>query len=90
MPFSIHHRSWIIFSGELSKDAQLVPTCLSQWLDSARVVQQLVALIDPSCSEDHHSNAAEALCEMIKLSREQMSLLQEKAPADPLLESLES
>ncbi|KAL3242177.1 hypothetical protein MRX96_047799 [Rhipicephalus microplus] len=55
-----------------------------------QVVQELVALIDPGCSEEKHSNAAEALCEMIKLTREQMSLLQEKAPADPLLESLES
>ncbi|XP_029848252.2 serine/threonine-protein phosphatase 6 regulatory subunit 3 isoform X2 [Ixodes scapularis] len=71
-------------------DSEILRTSITQWLDSARVVQQLVALIDPSCSEDHHSNAAEALCEMIKLSREQMSLLQEKAPADPLLESLES
>ncbi|CAN7995276.1 unnamed protein product [Ixodes hexagonus] len=71
-------------------DSELLRTSITQWLDSARVVQQLVSLIDPSCSEDQHSNAAEALCEMIKLSREQMSLLQEKAPADPLLESLES
>lgn len=71
-------------------DSEILRTSITQWLDGARVVQQLVSLIDPSCSEDQHSNAAEALCEMIKLSREQMSLLQEKAPADPLLESLES
>ncbi|XP_037524345.1 serine/threonine-protein phosphatase 6 regulatory subunit 3 isoform X4 [Rhipicephalus sanguineus] len=71
-------------------DSEALRASITQWLDKAQVVQQLVALIDPGCSEEKHSNAAEALCEMIKLSREQMSLLQEKAPADPLLESLES
>uniref|UniRef100_A0A1E1XJF7 Putative sap family cell cycle dependent phosphatase-associated protein n=1 Tax=Amblyomma sculptum TaxID=1581419 RepID=A0A1E1XJF7_AMBSC len=71
-------------------DSEALRASITQWLDSAKVVQQLVALIDPACSEEKHSNAAEALCEMIKLSREQMSLLQEKAPTDPLLESLES
>lgn len=71
-------------------DSEALRTSITQWLDGAKVVQQLVALIDPACSEEKHSNASEALCEMIKLSREQMSLLQEKAPTDPLLESLES
>lgn len=71
-------------------DSEALRASITQWLDSAKVVQQLVALIDPTCSEEKHSNAAEALCEIIKLSREQMSLLQEKAPTDPLLESLES
>lgn len=71
-------------------ESEALRSSITQWLDKAQVVQQLVALIDPACSEEKHSNAAEALCEMIKLSREQMSLLQEKAPADPLLESLES
>lgn len=71
-------------------ESEILRTSITQWLDGAKVVQQLVSLIDPSCSEDQNSNAAEALCEMIKLSREQMSLLQEKAPPDPLLASLES
>lgn len=71
-------------------DSEALRASITQWLDKAQVVQELVALIDPGCSEEKHSNAAEALCEMIKLTREQMSLLQEKAPADPLLESLES
>ncbi|XP_077530779.1 phosphatase 6 regulatory subunit 1-like protein fmt isoform X3 [Haemaphysalis longicornis] len=71
-------------------ESEALRASITQWLDGARVVQQLVALIDPACSEEKHSNAAEALCEMVKLSREQMSLLQEKAPPDPLLETLES
>lgn len=71
-------------------ESEALRSSITQWLNGARVVEQLVALIDPACSEEKHSNAAEALCEMIKLSREQMSLLQEKAPADPLLETLES
>ncbi|XP_070383086.1 serine/threonine-protein phosphatase 6 regulatory subunit 3 isoform X4 [Dermacentor albipictus] len=71
-------------------DSEALRVSITQWLDKEKLVQQLVALIDPGCSEEKQSNAAEALCEMIKLSREQMSLLQEKAPADPLLESLES
>ena len=37
-----------------------------------------------------HSNASQSLCDIIRLSREQMSMLQEKADADPLLATIES
>ena len=37
-----------------------------------------------------HCNAAQSLCDIIRLSREQMSQLQEKAEPDPLLQTLES
>ncbi len=42
-----------------------------------------------SCLQKH-SNAAQTLCDIIRLSREQMSQLQEKAEPDPLLNALES
>ena len=37
-----------------------------------------------------HCNASQALCDIIRLSREQMSQLQERADEDPLLATLES
>lgn len=61
-----------------------------KWLNEQKVVERLIALIDPNCSEERNGNAAQALCDIVKVSREHMSLLQEKADPDPLLESIES
>uniref|UniRef100_A0A2R5LKL2 Putative sap family cell cycle dependent phosphatase-associated protein n=1 Tax=Ornithodoros turicata TaxID=34597 RepID=A0A2R5LKL2_9ACAR len=73
-----------------SVDNQELRASIMQWLNGEQVIQRLVGLIDVSCSEDQNGNAAEALCEIVKASREQMCLLQEKAPPDPLLEAVES
>ncbi|KAI0242408.1 Serine/threonine-protein phosphatase 6 regulatory subunit 3 [Lamellibrachia satsuma] len=64
-------------------------TCIT-WLNEQQLVQKLVAMIDGSQSEEKHCNASQSLCDIIRLSREQMSLLQEKADADPLLATIES
>ncbi|KAM3832640.1 serine/threonine-protein phosphatase 6 regulatory subunit 2 isoform 2-T2 [Vipera latastei] len=61
-----------------------------QWLNDARLVERLVELIRPHQDEDRQSNASQTLCDVIRLSRDQSSQLQEGADPDPLLASLES
>ncbi|XP_067123496.1 serine/threonine-protein phosphatase 6 regulatory subunit 3 isoform X2 [Centruroides vittatus] len=61
-----------------------------KWLDDQKVVQRLIGLINPNFTEERNGNAAQALCDIIKVSREHMSLLQEKAEPDPLLKTIES
>ncbi|XP_062839547.1 serine/threonine-protein phosphatase 6 regulatory subunit 2 isoform X2 [Anolis carolinensis] len=60
------------------------------WLNDAKVIQRLVGLIHPSQDEDRQSNASQTLCDVIRLSRDQGSQLQEPPEADPLLAVLES
>ncbi|XP_072164933.1 serine/threonine-protein phosphatase 6 regulatory subunit 3-like isoform X1 [Diadema setosum] len=59
------------------------------WLNEQRFIQRLVDLIDAEQSEDTHSNAAQTLCDIVRLSREHMSQLQECAENDPLLTAVE-
>lgn len=61
-----------------------------KWLDEQKVIQRLIALINPNFTEERNGNAAQALCDIVKVSREHMSLLQEKAEPDPLLQTIES
>ncbi|XP_039181282.1 serine/threonine-protein phosphatase 6 regulatory subunit 2 isoform X2 [Crotalus tigris] len=61
-----------------------------QWLNDARLVERLVELIRPHQEEGRQSNASQTLCDVIRLSRDQSSQLQEGADPDPLLASLES
>ena len=63
--------------------------CSLQWLNEQRFIQRLVDLIDTEQSEDTHSNAAQTLCDIVRLTREHMSQLQECAENDPLLTTLE-
>ncbi|KAH0617267.1 hypothetical protein JD844_029161 [Phrynosoma platyrhinos] len=60
------------------------------WLNEAKVIQRLVGLIHPSQDEDRQSNASQTLCDIIRLSRDQNSQLQDVPEADPLLAVLES
>ncbi|XP_034983080.2 serine/threonine-protein phosphatase 6 regulatory subunit 2 isoform X1 [Zootoca vivipara] len=60
------------------------------WLNEARIIQQLVELIRPDQDEDRQSNASQTLCDIIRLSRDQSSQFQEVAEPDPLLAALES
>ncbi|XP_061493914.1 serine/threonine-protein phosphatase 6 regulatory subunit 2 isoform X2 [Rhineura floridana] len=60
------------------------------WLNEAKIVQRLVELIHPNQDEDRQSNASQTLCDIIRLSRDQSSQLQEVAEPDPLLAALES
>ncbi|XP_060100518.1 serine/threonine-protein phosphatase 6 regulatory subunit 2 [Heteronotia binoei] len=69
--------------------AQLRQEVLS-WLNQSKVIQRLVELISPSQEDDRQSNASQTLCDIIRLSRDQSSQLQEAAEPDPLLAVLES
>ncbi|XP_067276130.1 serine/threonine-protein phosphatase 6 regulatory subunit 2 isoform X1 [Pseudorasbora parva] len=69
------------------------PVCLRQevlsWLNEERLIQRLVELIHPHSDSERQSNASQTLCEIIRLSRDQASLLQEPLETDPLLTTLE-
>ncbi|XP_028609555.1 serine/threonine-protein phosphatase 6 regulatory subunit 2 isoform X4 [Grammomys surdaster] len=60
------------------------------WLNEEKVIQRLVELIHPHQDEDRQSNASQALCDIIRLGRDQGSQLQETVEPDPLLIALES
>uniref|UniRef100_A0A8C6HTI4 Protein phosphatase 6, regulatory subunit 2 n=1 Tax=Mus spicilegus TaxID=10103 RepID=A0A8C6HTI4_MUSSI len=60
------------------------------WLNEEKIIQRLVELIHPHQDEDRQSNASQALCDIIRLGRDQGSQLQETVEPDPLLITLES
>ncbi|XP_010632556.1 serine/threonine-protein phosphatase 6 regulatory subunit 2 isoform X4 [Fukomys damarensis] len=60
------------------------------WLNEEKTIQRLVELIHPHQDEDRQSNASQALCDIVRLSRDQGSQLQETLEPDPLLTALES
>ncbi|XP_008832974.1 serine/threonine-protein phosphatase 6 regulatory subunit 2 isoform X2 [Nannospalax galili] len=60
------------------------------WLNEEKIIQRLVELIHPHQDEDRQSNASQALCDIIRLGRDQGSQLQEAVEPDPLLTALES
>uniref|UniRef100_A0A3B5R6F4 Protein phosphatase 6, regulatory subunit 3 n=1 Tax=Xiphophorus maculatus TaxID=8083 RepID=A0A3B5R6F4_XIPMA len=59
------------------------------WLNEEKVIQRLVDMVQPSQDEDRHSNASQSLCEIIRLSRDQMFQVQGCSEPDPLLATLE-
>ncbi|KAK7151795.1 hypothetical protein R3I94_008214 [Phoxinus phoxinus] len=69
------------------------PACLRQevliWLNEERLIQRLIELIQPHSDDERQSNASQTLCDIIRLSRDQASLLQEPSETDPLLATLE-
>ncbi|KAM8972119.1 serine/threonine-protein phosphatase 6 regulatory subunit 2 isoform 2-T2 [Pelodytes ibericus] len=60
------------------------------WLNEEKLIQRLVDLIHCSQEEDRQSNASQTLCDLIRLSRDQCSQMQETLETDPLLATLES
>lgn len=60
------------------------------WLDEEKLIQRLVELIHSSQEDDRQSNASQTLCDVIRLSRDQGTQLQEVPEPDPLLTVLES
>lgn len=60
------------------------------WLDSQRVVQCLVALLDPSVDPERHCNAAQLLCDVIRMSRENQHTSVERTDPDPILNTIEA
>lgn len=53
------------------------------WLNEEKIIQRIVALIHPHQDEDRQSNASQALCDIIRLGRDQGSQLQETVEPDP-------
>nr|XP_020024566.1 serine/threonine-protein phosphatase 6 regulatory subunit 3-like isoform X2 [Castor canadensis] len=59
------------------------------WLNEEKIIQRLVEIVHPSQEEDRHSNASQSLCEIVRLSRDQMLQVQNSTEPDPLLATLE-
>ncbi|XP_074076121.1 serine/threonine-protein phosphatase 6 regulatory subunit 1 isoform X2 [Macrotis lagotis] len=59
------------------------------WLNNERIVERLVDMIHPDQDDNQHSNASQSLCDIVRLSREQMIHLQDGAEPDRLLATLE-
>uniref|UniRef100_F6T903 Protein phosphatase 6 regulatory subunit 1 n=1 Tax=Ornithorhynchus anatinus TaxID=9258 RepID=F6T903_ORNAN len=59
------------------------------WLNEEKIVQRLIEMIHPSKDESQHSNAAQSLCDIVRLSREQMIHIQDSPEPDQLLATLE-
>ncbi|KAJ8919864.1 hypothetical protein NQ315_006393 [Exocentrus adspersus] len=60
------------------------------WLDSQRIMQSLVSLLDPKIDKERHYNVAQLLCDFIRIARDTQRNSTERADPDPLLNSLES
>ncbi|XP_070190281.1 serine/threonine-protein phosphatase 6 regulatory subunit 3-like isoform X3 [Littorina saxatilis] len=60
-----------------------------EWLNECQIVQRLVDCIVPSSDEDIHCNAAQSLCDIVRLGREQMMQMQDTSDPDPLLTTME-
>uniref|UniRef100_H2ZW30 Protein phosphatase 6 regulatory subunit 1 n=1 Tax=Latimeria chalumnae TaxID=7897 RepID=H2ZW30_LATCH len=59
------------------------------WLNEEKIVQRLIDMIHQSKDDDQHSNASQSLCDIIRLSREQMIQIQDSLEPDQLLATLE-
>ncbi|XP_023364437.1 serine/threonine-protein phosphatase 6 regulatory subunit 1 isoform X4 [Otolemur garnettii] len=59
------------------------------WLNEEKIVQRLIEQIHPSKDDNQHSNASQSLCDIIRLSREQMVQVQDSPEPDQLLATLE-
>ncbi|XP_030645702.1 serine/threonine-protein phosphatase 6 regulatory subunit 2 [Chanos chanos] len=61
------------------------------WLNEEKLIQRLTALIQPHTDTERQSNASQALCDIIRLSRDQTNQMPlEISQPDPLLALLES
>ncbi|KAI5624326.1 serine/threonine-protein phosphatase 6 regulatory subunit 2, partial [Silurus asotus] len=58
------------------------------WLDKEKLIQSLIEFIRPQTDNERQANASQALCDIIRLSRDQVGQ-QEASDADPLLATLE-
>ncbi|XP_029171427.1 serine/threonine-protein phosphatase 6 regulatory subunit 3 isoform X2 [Nylanderia fulva] len=60
------------------------------WLDSQHLVQRLVKLLAPTAESTKHANAAQLLCDMVAVARENQRTSTERTDPDPILNTLES
>ncbi|KAL4233518.1 Serine/threonine-protein phosphatase 6 regulatory subunit 2 [Mactra antiquata] len=66
-----------------------VRRAMIEWLNEKQIVQKLVNCIHKDYDDDINCNAAQSLCDIIRLGREQVIQLQERADPDPLLTTVE-
>ncbi|KAH9505634.1 Serine/threonine-protein phosphatase 6 regulatory subunit 3 [Bulinus truncatus] len=60
-----------------------------EWLNEQKIVEKLVDSIVASKDEDIHCNAAQSLCDIVRLGREQFIQQQDSSDPDPLLVTME-
>ncbi|XP_074101639.1 phosphatase 6 regulatory subunit 1-like protein fmt isoform X2 [Cotesia typhae] len=60
------------------------------WLDTQQLVQRLIKLLSSEANSDKHTNAAQLLCDIVKLAREYRLTCTERTDPDPILNTLES
>ncbi|RUS76743.1 hypothetical protein EGW08_015499 [Elysia chlorotica] len=60
-----------------------------EWLNEEKIVEKLVDSIVVATDEDIHCNAAQSLCDIVRLGREQFIQQQDIAEPDPLLVTME-
>ncbi|CAH1990070.1 unnamed protein product [Acanthoscelides obtectus] len=60
------------------------------WLDSQRIMQSLVSLLNPKVDKERHYNVAQLLCDFIRTARDTLRNSTERVDPDPLLNTLES
>lgn len=61
------------------------------WLDSQRIIQQLVSLLNPKIEKERHDNVAQLFCDFIRIARDNQRFNStERVDPDPLLNTLES
>ncbi|XP_069048298.1 serine/threonine-protein phosphatase 6 regulatory subunit 2a isoform X1 [Lepisosteus oculatus] len=59
------------------------------WLNEEKLIQRLIELICTGAEEEKQSNSSQTLCDIIRLSRDQATQLQDTTEPDPLLTVLE-
>ncbi|XP_029440073.1 serine/threonine-protein phosphatase 6 regulatory subunit 1 isoform X2 [Rhinatrema bivittatum] len=59
------------------------------WLNEEKIVQRLIDMIHPLRDDNQHSNASQSLCDIVRLSREQVIQIQDGPEPDQLLATLE-
>ncbi|BFZ09907.1 hypothetical protein BsWGS_12946 [Bradybaena similaris] len=60
-----------------------------EWLNKEKIVEKLVDSIVAFKDEDIHCNAAQSLCDIVRLGREQFTQQQDTSDPDPLLVTME-
>jgi len=95
VPQILHHLSTSAIMDLLLRivtciESPILRLSMLEWLNDQHLVRKLVGLISVEVDEERQYNSAQALSDIVRLSREQMSQLQDKADPDPLLSSIES
>lgn len=70
---------------------QEIKDSVDLWLSQKNLIDSLVQFLDKSTPrQESQFNATQLLCDFVRICREQQSMLQERATANPLLQALES